>query len=295
MRSHRRAIAVFKEPLLQFLLLGLLLFGVDRIVQGKAVDPRRIVVDDAKYAEIAAQFEEAEGRAPRPEEVPDLIVKWSQNEVLYREARLMGLDQGDDMIRQRLLLKLRNILFSNIVTQPPPDAELQAWFEARREQYDRAARVDFEQFLLPGGIDAARGDALAQAIGSGPAPAEHEAAVRRYYERPESNVFELFGAAEGQRLVAGADGTWQLLRSSQGLHLARVTRRYPLEPARFEEIRPRVAAEFREAQKRVELAAALKEIVDRYDIRVERRRTPDAAEPAASAATLRARPSGASP
>lgn len=103
----------FKQPLIQFLLLGALIFAIDRAVIGNEEDLRSILIDDAKYAEIAGIFQDNQDRTPNAQEMSALTIKWAQNEVLYREARMMGLDKGDEMIRQRLILKLRNVLFNH--------------------------------------------------------------------------------------------------------------------------------------------------------------------------------------
>jgi hypothetical protein len=282
MKVRHWAAALIREPLLQFMVLGVALFAIDRYALANADNPRRIVVDDAKYAEIAAAFEEAQGRAPSAEEAQDLILKWSQNEVLYREARQMGLDRGDDMIRQRLLLKLRNILFSNIVTEPPSEQDLEAWFEARRASYDRPPRFDFEQFEVSS--DEASARALAAKLGSGPTPDEYADRVRRYYARPASNITSVLGEEAARHLMAEGDQRWAVVRSAEKWHLSRITRRYPAEPVSFAEARSRILTEYTEAAKRAELAKALEGIVEQYDIRVIRGQKPPEAEPPKSAA-----------
>lgn len=282
MRVRHWTAALIREPLLQFLLLALVLFGVDRYVLANADDPRRIVLDDEKYAELAAAFEAAQGRAPSAAEVQDLIIKWSQNEVLYREARQMGLDRGDDMIRQRLILKMRNILFSNVVTEPASEQELEAWFEGRRGNYDRPPRFDFEQFEVLGGEAPAR--ALAAELGTSPAPEGAAGRLRRYYARPASNIASLFNEEDARQLVDGTESRWFAARSGEAWHLSRITRRYPSEPASFAEARSRILAEYTEAAKRAELAEALKGVVEQYDIRVELSQKPAEAAPPKSAA-----------
>jgi hypothetical protein len=106
--------SILSQPLVQFLLLGGLLFVADRTATGREDDPRRILIDDARYAEIAGIYQDNQGEPPTEAQMEELVITWAQNEVLYREARLMGLDKGDEMIRQRLVLKLRNVLFNRV-------------------------------------------------------------------------------------------------------------------------------------------------------------------------------------
>lgn len=257
---------VVREPLLQFMLLGALLFIADRNLPKPADNPRRIVIDADRRAELVAIFEEGQGRSPTPEEMQDLIVTWSQNEVLYREARLMGLDRGDEMIRQRLILKLRNIVFGNVVVPTPNEAELRAWFEAHRDQFDRPERYDFEQFALgedPG--QRAQAQALASELGRGDAPAERVDDVRRYAARPRENLSDLFGEEDAARMLA-QEGAWVVVDTDRGVHLARVTARHPAAPAEFDTVRSRVARGWKEDARKASLSESLKAIVEQFEI-----------------------------
>jgi len=140
--------AALSQPLIQFLFLGAVIFAVDRGVNAGKEDPRSILIDDAKYAAIAGIFQDNQGRAPSEQEMAALTIQWAQNEVLYREGRLMGLGEGDEMIRQRLILKLRNVLFNRVVTEAPTEEVLRAWFEDNRAKYDRPETFDIEQFQV---------------------------------------------------------------------------------------------------------------------------------------------------
>jgi hypothetical protein len=260
---------LFKQPLIQFLLLGTALFVMDRIVIGSQDDPRLIVIDDAKYAQIAGIYQDNQGRAPSEQEMADLTVKWAQNEVLYREARLMGLDKGDEMIRQRLILKLRNVLFNRVVAQPPGEKELRTWFEQNRAAYDRPDAYDFEQFMVGGPETQDQAAALAAGLAVAPPPSEWRTALRRYQKRPAQNLQLLFGDEAATQLIQHSHGQWMPIRSPAGWHLARIIARYPGEPADFDQIRSQVGEDWKAQTMQAELGDALRGIAARYDIRVE--------------------------
>src|SRR6266850_7055477 len=77
------------EPLLQFLLIGLLLFILDR-AQNPVSDPQgkagwiEVTEDDLRQLDVvwAAQWQ----RHPTPEEVRNLVAAKVREEILYREA-----------------------------------------------------------------------------------------------------------------------------------------------------------------------------------------------------------------
>ncbi len=256
---------LLREPLVQFLCLGVLIFAVDRYVLVTSDDPRRILIDDRRYAELVDIFEEGQSRLPTEEEIQELMVKWAQNEVLYREARSMGLDLGDEMIRQRLILKIRDILFNNLIIELPEDDELRAWFEDNRIAYDRPELLDFEQFLL-GDADQARAGRLAAELGSSSRPEEFVDSFRAYGRRPRANLESVFGESGAERLATAAESAWVPVQSDYGTHLARITARYPGEPAVYEVVRAQVAQDWKDAQRKRELSMALSAIVDQYDI-----------------------------
>ncbi|MEM9316647.1 MAG: peptidyl-prolyl cis-trans isomerase, partial [Pseudomonadota bacterium] len=70
---------ILREPLVQFLAIGALLFAVERVVALQADDPYEIIVDAGEIASLVRVFTEGQGRPPSEEEVKNLLVKWSQN------------------------------------------------------------------------------------------------------------------------------------------------------------------------------------------------------------------------
>ncbi|MEM6573289.1 MAG: peptidylprolyl isomerase [Pseudomonadota bacterium] len=268
---------LLREPLTHFLFLGSLIFLVDGWISRGEDDPRKIDVDSRQYRDLVEIFLEGTGRQPTPREVQDLIVQWSQNEVLYREALLLGLDQGDEMIRQRLILKMKNVLFSNVITQPPTDEVLHAWFEQNRDAYDRPALYDMEQFAVPPETSASE---LAQRLNETDEVPPPELRVRRYARRPSANVASLFGPDRSAHVLNAPRGSWQPVETDRGWHLMRVTEVYEQEPADFEKVRSQVAVDWEDNARKQELAAALAAIVEQYQISVDVDLTePDDADP----------------
>jgi hypothetical protein len=260
---------LIKQPLVQFLVLGSLIFAIDFLVVGRTDDPRLILIDDTKFAEIAGIYRDNQGTDPSAQQMSNLLVAWAQNEVLYREARLMGLDKGDEMIRQRLILKLRNVLFNRMSEPAATEAELRQWFEENRARYDRPATYDFEQFKVGGPEASEAAIALSRSLGTADPGSEWENDIRTYEQRPLSNLAFVFGEDDSALLVEDETAQWQAVDSPAGWHLARITARYPGEPADFEAIRTRVGEDWKEKVSQAELATTLRDIAQRYDIRVQ--------------------------
>ena len=101
---------VLREPLVHFLLLGAVLFAVDRYVppaRGSGPSSKQIQLSFDDLAQLALQFQAQWRREPTAQELSRLIENKVQNEVLYREALAMGLDKDDEIVKRRMAQKMQ--------------------------------------------------------------------------------------------------------------------------------------------------------------------------------------------
>ncbi|MCY3792981.1 MAG: peptidyl-prolyl cis-trans isomerase, partial [Gammaproteobacteria bacterium] len=94
-----------KDPLIAFLGLGAALFAAAILLEGDATD-RVINVDAAEMNRLTQQWNAQMGRQPTAEEMEGLIESFIQEEIYFREALRLSLDQGDIIVRRRLVQKL---------------------------------------------------------------------------------------------------------------------------------------------------------------------------------------------
>jgi hypothetical protein len=214
---------------------------------------------------LVRKFVEGRGRGPTPEEYEKLVALWTKNEVMYREALSLGLDKGDEMIRSRIILKMRNLVYGNIVIREPDPGELQAWLEAHRERYELPRRFDLEQVELGAGDDAAA--VLSATRDADAVPAAYADQLRRCRGRSRAAVAATFGDDFAEALARAARGEWVLLDSEDGRHLARVTAVHEAVPATLESRRGRIEADWRDAQAQLSVMDQLAEIRSRYVLR----------------------------
>ncbi|MEL6367109.1 MAG: hypothetical protein AAFQ16_04035, partial [Pseudomonadota bacterium] len=80
---------LFREPLVQFLCIGIVVYGVDSYVFENTENPRRIRIDDTRFQSLVDIYREERGQSPSGEELEALLITWTQNEVMYREALSM--------------------------------------------------------------------------------------------------------------------------------------------------------------------------------------------------------------
>jgi len=257
-----------REPLLHFLLIGALLFGIDQLLLSRKDDPNSIVITADVDEEAAQLFETARGRRPNADEVRALRQVWLDNEVLYREGLSMGVDRGDSAIRERVIFKALSLIDADLRVPEISDAELRAWFEARRDKYDAPARYDFEEAAISGERSEATVRALVARLNDGSA-GDVGADLRVFKGRPRANIVQSYGADFATAVDAAALDVWQALPTKDGWRAMRVTAKSALEPASFESLRGPVRQDWRDAAASELRTVAVRKIASRYTIRNE--------------------------
>lgn len=87
-----------------FLGLGGGLFVLTRLAAAPSPEP--VVVTAAQVEALSASFEQRHGRQPSNKETRGVVDRFVREELLVREARRRGLEDGDLLIRRRLLEKM---------------------------------------------------------------------------------------------------------------------------------------------------------------------------------------------
>jgi hypothetical protein len=140
-----------REPLVQFLVLGALLFcgyGIVRRGPPKDSKPTRIglTADDLRQLEVGfrAQWQ----RPPSPEEMNGLLENKIRQEVLYREALALGLDKEDTIVKRRMAQKMEFLAEDATGAHEPTTAELKAWFEKNTKLFTVPGRITFRHLYF---------------------------------------------------------------------------------------------------------------------------------------------------
>ena len=137
-----------REPLVHFLLGGVglfLLFGLVSRSDRTADD--EIVVSGGQIEHMVSVFQKTRQRQPTAEELRGLIDNFIVEEVLYREAVSIGLDQDDTIIRRRLRQKME-FLLDDFTAIEPSDADLQQFLDENPDRFRADALISFVQVYL---------------------------------------------------------------------------------------------------------------------------------------------------
>ncbi len=257
-----------REPLVHFLIAGFALFALFGW-RGEPVDPasRVISVGDAELAQLALQFERTMGRAPTDAELDAQIERFVRDEVLYREALRLGLDQGDAVVRRRLVTKMDLSASAAAEAAEPDDATLQAYLNENRERYAGSTAVSFEQLYFSDETEA-RAALLYGTKTRGGEPIS----LPRRMENAAPNAIEARFGEEFARAIAGIDPgeDWSgPIRSGFGWHLIRVSARESLDPD-FEMLAPRIANDWRSEQIAERKERAYRVLREAYRVEIDR-------------------------
>jgi len=265
-----RRVSWLREPLLHFIVLGGLLFGIDHALVSKADDPRTIVVGADVDSEAIETFKAARGRDPNPAELEALHRIWLDNEVLYREGLALQVDKGDPAIRERVIFKALSVIDSNVRLPPVDDKLLRAWFEAHRDKYDEPARFDFEEAALSGANPEAAVRQFVVALNNG-TPGDAKAGLRVFKARPHSNLVDSYGADFAKALEATPPGVWQAFQTRDGWRAMRLNGTTPPKPAVFEHVRGVVLQDWTDATASEQRTLAVRALAKKYEINYEKR------------------------
>lgn len=252
-----------------FLLAGAALFILTRTLGGD--DARHIVVSEAERARLSAQWQTQMGRPPTDNELSALVEQWIREEIYYREAIAMGLDQDDVIIRRRLAQKLTFLTEDLATADAPSRKTLQAFYEAHLDRYQEPERWTFSHRYFSGERreqPQAEARAALQALAEGAAPAGDAFMLQQdYVGRSQREIAELFGREFAADLAELPAGGWQgPVRSAYGWHLVRMDDRQPPRQLAFQEVADRVAADYRQEARREANEAYYRSLRARYEI-----------------------------
>lgn len=267
-RAHRPLPGWLREPLLHFVVLGGVLFGVDHFFVANSDDAHTIVVGADVDREARETFKTARGREPNAEELEALHRVWLDNEVLYREGLALQVDKGDPAIRERIIFKALSVIDSNVHVPPVDDQVLRTWFEGHRDKYDEPARYDFEEAALSGDSSETAVRAFVAALDAG-TPGDAKAGLRVFKGRPQASLVESYGPEFARALAAAPPNTWQAIRTRGGWRAMRLDAITPAKPAVFESLRGVVLHDWTDAVAAEQRTAAVRALAKKYKVTYE--------------------------
>lgn len=274
---------------MHFLAAGLALFLLGSAIKPPERDDATIVVDRAALlsfiqyrskafeAEAAASVLDGMDAARRER----LIADYVREEALSREAKTLGLDANDYVIRQRMVQKVEFLAEAAAAPPEPGDAEIAAYFEANADRY-RSPPAATLTHVFVSTADKSAQEAEAEALrllaqlkksGAGFTDAtkygERFLFHKNYVDRTDDYIRSQLGDAVGDAIFdpAGPLDEWLgPFKSEYGEHLIFVTARTKAELPALADVADLVKADLVEERRQAAIHSAVDQIVARYKI-----------------------------
>ena len=267
---------LWREPLVHFLLIGFALFlFYDLTRESGSEAPNRIVVNSGQVEQLAANFKRTWMRPPTEDELTALVENRVREEVFYREALAMGLDQNDPLVRRRMRMKLEFIL-EDLSTQDVTDEELTAFLQKHPDKFRSEAQVSFQQvFLNPDKRKDLANDAkkLLASLNGGVAPetvGDPTLVPADYSLAAQSEIARSFGERFAQDAIKLTPGDWTgPVYSAYGGHLLKVSERVEESQPKLADIRALVEREYLVQQRKEQKDLAYQQLREGYEVTIE--------------------------
>jgi hypothetical protein len=273
---------LIRDPLLHFILLGALLFVVDRVRAAPEKKPptttaatptnRTIVVTSDIRRGLIDESTRAYGRAPNEKETESLVAQWVDEEVLYREGLERSFDKDDARIRHLIAQKMSFVLEQQVVLPKPTDADLDDWFHKHASKWQKPDLIDFTQVFV-NGLDTAADDRsralLKDLVEKGAEPnqmGDMFSGGRRYRRRSIADLTEAFGPDFTQGLGDQPENVWKQHRSRFGFHLVRIDKRTAASSPPLADVRQEVEDDFTRAKRSDEVKKSVASLRSKFSI-----------------------------
>jgi peptidyl-prolyl cis-trans isomerase C len=270
-----------REPLVHFLLIGLVLFAVYGVLNpdpGRGGSPNQIVLTEDDLGQLHIAFTAQWRRPPTPEELAGLINSRVREEILYRQALALGLDKEDTIVKRRMAQKMEFLAEDLSDLREPTTEELRAWFEENSGQFELPARATFRHLYFSPDRRGQRAydDAVSTlnklAGKSEDSPVAAALAdpfmFQDYYgDRTPEQLAKEFGPNFAQSLLQLKPGAWQgPIQSGYGWHLVWIDSIKPSRVPEFEEVESDVKSTWIDEQRAEFKRKAYEAMKARYEV-----------------------------
>ncbi len=249
---------------MHFLLIGVAMFGAYAWLNAGSsdTDPSRdIVLTDDDLLQMQVVWR-AQGRpAPTVAQLQGMIDTKVREEVLYREALAMGLQNDDVIVRRRMAQKMDFLAEDLASLRELTREELQVLFKAQPREFGLPPRASFHHLYFSfdkrGGKAREAADAAAVRLATRPGDPNPAGVTGdafmfqdRYAERTPDQVAAVFGGPFAQAVFEVKPGAWSApIESAFGWHVVFVDASTPGSMPEFELVEPQIKAAWVQEQR----------------------------------------------
>ena len=260
-----------------FILIGSVVYLLQALaINNKPSASRQIIIRSEQLKQLESGFSNTWMRLPTEIEMEGLIADQIRNEVFYREALAMGLEENDQVIRNRLRQKLELHMDNMASVNVPSEQMLEAFLQENADDFKKDYQVSFIQVFVNPELHSdpqVVAENLLDQLQDGASPedlGDRTLMGYAFQEYSQTDVGRRFGTDFARQVAKVEPGEWSgPLNSGVGLHLIRIDRFENGTMPELSEIRSSVEREWM-ARKKSELkVAAYEKLLEGYDIQIE--------------------------
>jgi peptidyl-prolyl cis-trans isomerase C len=256
---------LFRDPLVVFLLIGggifLLYAKLNPGESSEESNPNRIEVTSDIQNMLISEWSERWKRQPTPEEFKALLDEHIKEELLFREATKLGLDQSDTIIRRRLAEKMEFLTADIANLEEVSDETLNSYYQENANNYRVEPEISFRHlyFSTDKREDNAASDATALLSSLKDATLTFEQAIKQsdksvfspqFTATAISLIARQFGKDFAPTIAEAKPGEWfGPVPSGYGFHLVEVLDRTDGHLPELDTIREDILDDFRYDQR----------------------------------------------
>ena len=269
---------LYKEPLLHFLIIGALIFVLFSFVnkEESAVSENNILVSTADIQRLSDHWSKKWNRPPTETELKGLVESYIKEEVYYREALALGLDQNDTILRRRLMQKMEFLSNDLAELNTPDESALNKYFIDNQGKYKLQARLSFTHIYFSLDKRGRKAVEDAKTVLSGldalRAPEKGDSFMLEYDFDQETpfEVERLFGNVFAKQLFTLETNIWQgPIKSGYGLHLVRISEKINSQMPELASVIDKVRTDLMFEQREKMNKEIYERFKERYEIVVE--------------------------
>lgn len=270
---------LFSEPLVQFIILGGLLFVlVSYFQQKKDTASRNIIVDNERIRLMLLNYKTQTGNLPTKKQLDAFIENYIKEEISFREAKRMGLDKDDEIIRRRLTQKFAFLQTDLADIAPPTEADLKKFYAGNPALFSNNASVSFSHiyFSADGNSDAAAKqksmlvlrELQQTSLTRSPEKGDRFPLQYDYTEQTKLDVQQNFGSNQmTDELFKGPLNVWLgPVQSGYGWHLIYIVKRETASELPFEAVKEDVKMKWMDSVKAAQNQKLFEQLSKKYNI-----------------------------
>ena len=242
------------------------MYLVDTVMS--ADEDKNIFVSDQEILSLISAWKSQVGRDPTDDELARIINNLIDEEILYREALLLGLDQEDTIIKRRLAQKI-SFLKEESIPEIPTAEELNEYFKNNKEKYYIEPSFTFTHYYFSENNNSLERShqALKALQDNNKVKSDPFYLGKTFANEPLRNINTNFGESFSKELITADLAVWNgPFESTYGHHIVYINSVNPGYIPEIEEVLRQVEVDFLQIKREQAVKGFLNNIRSEYTI-----------------------------